>query len=94
MTTTLELAETEFSECPKMSFTELLPMVQALPQPEKLQLIKILQDDVLEDISPLEHYKTYWVWTPLNSYGVAETLMNAMSEDDKNGEEIPESSLQ
>jgi len=64
MTTTLELAETEFSDCPKMSFAELLPMVQALLQPEKLQLIKILQDNLLEDISPLEHYKTYWVWTP------------------------------
>lgn len=87
MMTTLELAKTEFSDCPKMSFAELLPIVQALPQPEKLQLIEILQDEVLEDISPLEHYKTYWIWTPLNSsYGVAETLMNAMSEDDKNGE--------
>ena len=85
MMTTLELAKTEFSDGPKMSFAELLPIVQALPQPEKLQLIEILQDEVLEDISPLEHYKTYWIWTPLNSYGAAETLMNAMQEDEKNG---------
>jgi hypothetical protein len=86
MATTQELAQTEFSGTPKISFAELLTQVQALPQPEKLQLIEILQNDVLEDISPLEHDKTYWIWTPLNSYGAAETLMNAMSEDDKNGE--------
>jgi len=85
MMTTQELAKTEFSDCPKMSFAELLTQVQALPQPEKLQLIKILQNDVFEDISPLEHYKTYWIWTPINSSGAAEALMNAMSEDDKNG---------
>ena len=85
MMTTLALAKTEFSDCPKMSFAELLPIVQALPQPEKLQLIEILQDEVLEDISPLEHHKTYWIWTPINSYGAAETLMNAMQEDEKNG---------
>ncbi len=53
MMTTLELAKTEFSDIPKMSFAELLPIVQALPQPEKLQLIEMLQDDVLEDITQL-----------------------------------------
>ncbi|MDM8558472.1 hypothetical protein [Candidatus Parabeggiatoa sp. HSG14] len=84
--TTPQLAKAEFSGYPKMSFAELLPIVQALPQPEKLQLIEILQEEVLEDISPLEHHKTYWIWTPINSYGTAEALMNAMSEDEKNGE--------
>ncbi|MCP4648533.1 MAG: hypothetical protein GY853_00445 [PVC group bacterium] len=69
-----------------MSFAELLPIVQALPQQEKLQLIEILQDEVIEDISPLEHYKTYWIWTPVNSYGTAEALMDAMSEDERNRE--------
>jgi len=35
-----------------MSFAELIPIVQTLPQHDKLQLIKILQDDVsvIEDI--------------------------------------------
>jgi hypothetical protein len=86
MMTTPQLAKAEFSGSLKMSFAELLPIVQALPQPEKLQLIEILQDDVLDDISPLEHHKTYWIWTPINSFGAAEALMNAMSEGDKNGE--------
>ncbi|MDM8560280.1 hypothetical protein [Candidatus Parabeggiatoa sp. HSG14] len=45
-----------------------------------MQLVEILQDEVLEDISPLEHHKMYWIWTPINSYGAAETLMNAMQE--------------
>ncbi|HDN26753.1 MAG TPA: hypothetical protein ENG03_06590 [Thioploca sp.] len=53
----------EFSDYPTISFAELLPIVQALPQPEKWQLMEILQHDVLEDISPLEHHKTYWIWT-------------------------------
>jgi len=85
MITTPQLAKAEFSGSKKMSFAELLPIVKALPQPEKLQLIAILQDEVLEDISPLEHHKTYWIWTPFNSYGAAEALMNAMSEDKKKG---------
>ena len=85
MTTPPHTLKAEFSGSLKMSFAELLPIVQALPQPEKLQLIEILQDEVLEDISPLEHHKTYWIWTPFNSYGAAEALMNAMSEDKKKG---------
>ncbi len=65
-----------------MSFAELIPIVQSLPQCEKLQLIKILQqDDVLEDISPLEHHKTYWISTPSNSFGTAGDLMRAMPEE-------------
>ena len=64
-----------------MSFAELIPIVQSLPQCEKLQLIKILQNDVLEDISPLEHHKTYWISTPSTSFGTAGDLMRAMQEE-------------
>jgi len=64
-----------------MSFAELIPIVQSLPQSEKLQLIKILQEDVLDDISPLEHHKTYWISTPSNSFGTAGDLMRAMQKE-------------
>jgi hypothetical protein len=66
-----------------MPFAELIPIIQTLPQHEKLQLIKILQDEVsvLEDISPLEHHKTYWISTPINSFGTAGDLMRAMQEE-------------
>jgi len=64
-----------------MSFAELIPIIQTLPQHDKLQLIKILQDDVYEYIYPLEHHKTYWISTPLNSFGTAGDLMRAMQEE-------------
>jgi len=39
MMTTPQLAKAEFSGSKKMFFAELLPIVKALPHPEKLQLI-------------------------------------------------------
>jgi len=41
MITTPQSAKAEFSGSKKMSFAELLPIVKALPQPEKLQLIAL-----------------------------------------------------
>lgn len=63
-----------------MTFTELLPAIQQLPAFEKLQLIRILAEelDMTEDIYPLQPHKVYYLPTPYQAYGTGQLLMNAM----------------
>jgi hypothetical protein len=50
-----------------MTLAEVLPVVRQLSTSEKLKLIRILAEDLdtLEDITPLESFKTYDLPTPL-----------------------------
>ncbi|MBD2201994.1 hypothetical protein H6G33_08300 [Calothrix sp. FACHB-1219] len=63
-----------------MTLTELLPAIQQLSAQEKLKLIRILAEelDTQDNISPLEPYKTYYLPTPYDNFGVAEVLMATM----------------
>ena len=63
-----------------MILNELIPAVRQLSASDKLQLIRILAEelDINEDISPLEPFKTYDLPTPYNSFGAGEILMQAM----------------
>ncbi len=67
-----------------MTLTELLPEIRQLPPPDKLRLIRILAEelDTIEDISPLEPHKVYYLPTPFNSYGAGRALMNVMEYDE------------
>ncbi|GET42549.1 hypothetical protein [Microseira wollei] len=49
-----------------MTLTELLPMIQQLSALDKRELIRILiaEEDISEDIFPLEPYKIYYLPTP------------------------------
>ncbi len=49
-----------------MTLTELLPKIHQLPPLDKLKLIRILAEDIdtIEDISPLEPHKVYYIRSP------------------------------
>jgi len=68
-----------------MTLAEVLPSIRRLTATEKLQLIRILAEDLeaAEDISPLEPFKTYDLPTPYNSFGAGATLMQALESADQ-----------
>jgi hypothetical protein len=65
-----------------MTLAELLPSARLLSTTEKLQLIRILTEDLdmTEDISPLEPFKTYDLPTPYDSFGAGEILMQTLQQ--------------
>jgi hypothetical protein len=67
-----------------MTLAEVLPAIRKLSATEKLKLIRILAEDldVVEDISPLEPFKTYDLPTPYDSFGAGAVLMDALKQSD------------
>lgn len=65
-----------------MTLTELLPAVRQLSAVEKLKLIRLLAEDleIVEDISPLEPFKTYDLPTPYDSFGAGAVLMEVLKQ--------------
>lgn len=63
-----------------MTLTDLLPAVHRLPAADKVKLIRVLAEDLdaAEDISPLEPHKAYYLATPYDAFGAAQTLLDAM----------------
>ena len=61
-----------------MSLAELLPSLRELPAAEKLQLIRILAEEVAADVAPLDPQGTYVVATPAFERGAAELLMSEL----------------
>lgn len=63
-----------------MTLVEMLPEIHRLQVDEKLHLFHILAEelDTGEDISPLEHHKTYYLMTPYNSQGAGRALAEAL----------------
>lgn len=66
-----------------MSLEELLPQIHSLAQPDKLQLIKILADDLMvqESAPKQETGSTFPVWTPYGATQAAAVLLQALEED-------------
>lgn len=66
-----------------MTLTELLPAIRKLALSDRLQLFRLLAEDLdlQEDISPLEPFKVYYLPTPYNSFGAGAVLMQAMNEN-------------
>ena len=64
-----------------MTLTELLPRIRQLSAIEKRELIRILitEENITEDIFPLEPYKIYYLPTPYNNFGAGAVLMHAMN---------------
>jgi hypothetical protein len=69
-----------------MTLAELLPAVQHLSAADKIELIRILAEDLEEgdDISPLVPNKVYELPTPYGTIGAAETLLQAVRTADEN----------
>ena len=65
-----------------MSFTELISIIRTLSNSEKMQLFDLLKAELAgeDSIAPLEHDKTYPMWTPYGAFGAARVLMNALQE--------------
>ena len=65
-----------------MSLTELMPIIRALSDREKAQLFAMLKAELAgeDSIAPLEHEKTYPLWTPYGAFGAARELLNALQE--------------
>ena len=68
-----------------MSINDLLPAVHSLPDPDKLQLIRILAEDLAGGRqSPLEPVTgSLPIWTPHSAFDAAETLLSALQADDQ-----------
>jgi hypothetical protein len=68
-----------------MSISELLPAVHSLPDPDKLQLIRILAEDLTGSRpSPIEHVTgRFPIWTPHSAFDAADTLLSALQADDQ-----------
>jgi len=67
-----------------MTLAEVIPIARKLSPSEKLKLIRILTEDLdtVEDISPLEPFKTYDLPNPYNSFGAGAVLMEAFQQQD------------
>ncbi|MCU0547083.1 MAG: hypothetical protein MUE44_33810 [Oscillatoriaceae cyanobacterium Prado104] len=63
-----------------MKLTELLATIRQLSAIDKRELIRILlaEENIAEDIFPLEPYKIYYLPTPYNTFGAGAVLMQAM----------------
>jgi len=60
-----------------MSLKELLPSLQALPRPEKLQAIQFLTEKLMEEEalqSSFDPGASYPIWSPYDSYEAADIL--------------------
>ena len=68
-----------------MSISELLPSVRSLPDPDKLQLIRILAEDLTgSPASPLQNVTgSLPVWTPHGTFDAADILLQALQTDDQ-----------
>jgi len=63
-----------------MSFIELAPDVKLLPRADKLRLLQWLVVELAreEGVPLLTAGADYPVWTPLNAFGAAETLLQML----------------
>ncbi len=69
-----------------MSFLEWLPEVRALSRLDKLQLIRVLAEDLArwEEIPPFEVGREYPLWSPDRAYEAAAVLLREL-ETEKSG---------
>ena len=63
-----------------MSLTELFPTVKQLPRADKLRLMQLLVVELAEEegVPLLTAGAQYPIWTPLNAFSAAETLMQML----------------
>ncbi len=65
-----------------MSLTELFPDVQLLPRADKLRLMQFLVVELAQEegVSLFTPGAVYPVWTPLNSFEAADTLLEMLED--------------
>ncbi len=65
-----------------MSLAELFPAIRTLPRADKLRLMQFLVVDLAreEGVPLFEAGAEYPIYTPLNAFGAADTLMRLLEE--------------
>lgn len=65
-----------------MSLIELFPDVKLLPRADKLRLMQFLVVELAQEegVSLLSAGAEYPVWTPLNAFGAADTLLEMLED--------------
>ena len=63
-----------------MSLAELFPVVKTLPRADKLRLMHFLVIDLAQEegVPLLSADAEYPIWTPLNAFDAAETLLEML----------------
>ena len=63
-----------------MSLNELFPVVKTLPRADRLRLMQFLVIDLAQEegVSLFEADAEYPIWTPLDAFDAAETLMQLL----------------
>ena len=63
-----------------MSLTELFPAIKMLPRADKLRLMQFLVIDLAQEegIPLLSAEAEYPIWTPLNAFDAADTLLQML----------------
>jgi hypothetical protein len=63
-----------------MSLTELFPAIKVLPRADKLRLMQFLVIDLAQEegVPLLAADAEYPVWTPLNAFDAADTLLQML----------------
>ena len=65
-----------------MSLAEVLPNLKTLNRSEKLRVVKILIDEIIqEEASFFESGAEYEIWSPYDSYDAAEKLQQMLEEN-------------
>lgn len=67
-----------------MTITEVLPTLKALNRKDKIRAIQFLANEVAKEENVFfEEGKNYEIWSPFESYEVAEQLTNLLKENEK-----------
>ena len=68
-----------------MSVTQIYNQVQNLNRSDKIKLLQFLAAELAreEGITPLEHQENYPVWTPLDAFPAADTLLTLLESDEQ-----------
>lgn len=65
-----------------MSLAELEPVVRTLPRAEKLQLVRLLVNELVREDDEVARFmgenREFPVWTPLEAVDAAQSLMQAL----------------
>lgn len=61
-----------------MSLADLLPKLESLPRAEKVRLVHLLVEDLTREDRTTLTAAEYPIWTPVNAFGAADTLLRAL----------------
>ncbi|MEL6347479.1 MAG: hypothetical protein AAFV53_30465 [Myxococcota bacterium] len=65
-----------------MSFAELLSAVPSLSHQEKIELMRVLVEEMACEAQPSARTLTHTVWSPHESFSTADTLLHLLQTDE------------